>query len=145
MTTTWAAAIAALASILAAVLAYLSAQRAAREARSVTTLNHKIAALDRQAEQLRQDFRELWQSDAQNNDRFVMATCEQLSANPHANPDLSMAALRLADLLMTRFKSGGLVELDWEDQVSEAKSGIRLGFRDSITVIEKDRSELLGW
>jgi uncharacterized coiled-coil protein SlyX len=57
--TTWAAAIAAIASILAAVLAYLSAQRAAREARSVTTLNHQVAALDRQADQMRDDYRDL--------------------------------------------------------------------------------------
>jgi uncharacterized NAD(P)/FAD-binding protein YdhS len=140
---TWAATIAAITSIVAAVLAYLSAQRAAREARSVTTLNHKIAALDRQAEQLRQDFRELWQSDAQNIDRYVMATCEQLSANPHANRTLSEAAVTLADLMRTGQDRTGVVETSLEDHVQIAKSEIRSGFRESIREIEEERSELL--
>ena len=42
---TWAPALAAIVSILAAVMAFVSARRAALEARSITTLNHKVAAL----------------------------------------------------------------------------------------------------
>jgi len=55
---TWAAA-PAVVSVLAAVMAFISAIWAGREAHSITTLNHKVAALDRQAEQIRDDYRDL--------------------------------------------------------------------------------------
>jgi hypothetical protein len=98
---TWAAALAAVVSILAAVMAFVSARRAAREARSITTLNHKVAALDRQAEQMRHDYRDLIKTVGGNTGsilvRFgsVLAAGEVLRAHPQANEPLCAAIEQL--------------------------------------------------
>src|ERR1035437_10651865 len=74
---TWAPALAAIVSILAAVMAFVSAKRAEREARNITTLNHKVAALDWQAEQMRDDYRDLIKA--------IAGTTESIGRNAEAN------------------------------------------------------------
>jgi gas vesicle protein len=133
---TWAAAIAAITSIVAAVLAYLSAQRAAREARSVTTLNHKIAAIDKEAEQMRDDYRDLMKALGDRriakDSGSIMAAGEVLRSHSRASEPLSEAIQRLANHL-----AGSPMEL-YDDVVS-----IRTGYRESMADIEPSRLDLL--
>jgi hypothetical protein len=135
---TWAAALAAVVSILAAIAA-------AREARSVTTLNHKIAALDRQAEQMRDDYRDLIKAIGSNTDsplvRFgsVLAAGEVLRANPQASEPLSAAVEKLTNAF-----AGALGGSDAQTRyVFDHIESIRNGFRESMADIERTRSDLL--
>src|SRR5450759_3829041 len=75
------------AAVLAAVVSILAAITAAWQARSVTRLTHKILALDRQAEQLRDDYRDLFKAIGDNTEsmvryRSITAAGEVLRAHP---------------------------------------------------------------
>lgn len=136
---TWAAALAAVVSILAALAA-------AREARSVTTLNHKIAALDRQAEQMRDDYRDLMTAIGGNTDspmvRYgsVLAAGEVLRANPQVNEPLSATVVRLTDAFAAALQGGSDAQTRY---VFDHIESIRDGFRESMADLERTRSDLL--
>jgi len=138
---TWAAALAAAVSVLAAVLAFVSARRAAREAHSITTLNHQVAALDRQADQLREDYRGLMKAVGEIRGASdvgpIMAAGELLRAHPRASNPLSVAIGKLIDTLAGALASGQLEGTD------DLIASIRNGFRESIAEIERMRSGLL--
>lgn len=99
---TWAAVLAAVVSIVAAGMSYRSERRAAREARGITTLNHKIAAIDKEAEQMRDDYRALMKAFGDTTgtmlSRFasVYAAGEVLRAHPQTNESLSKGIEQLA-------------------------------------------------
>jgi outer membrane murein-binding lipoprotein Lpp len=138
---TWAAALAAVVSILGAAMATFSARRAEQEARSVTTLNHKVAALDRQAEQLREDYRALVKAigDIKGTGDIgaIMAAGELLRAHPQASFPLTVAIGKLIEKLGAAFESGQLRGAD------DLVAGIRGGFRHSLAEIDRTRTELL--
>jgi hypothetical protein len=149
----WAAALAAVVSILAAVTAFVSARRAALEARSITTLNHKVAALDRQAEQLRSDYQDLikaiagiTESIGRNTESnlarlgLVLAAGEVLRAHPQANEPLCAAIEQLTDAYAATVSGSGQPTLYVADHIEN----IRTGFRESLAEIERMRSGLLG-
>src|ERR1035437_4054580 len=135
---TWTAAMAAVVSILAAITA-------AREARSVTTLNHKVAALDRQAEQMRDDYRNLIKAIGDNTGsnlvRFgsVYAAGEVLRAHPQANEHLSAAIEQLTGAYGAAI-SGRSEQAAY---VADNIENIRNGFRESMADLERSRSGLL--
>lgn len=133
----WAAVLAAVVSILGAVMAYLSARRAALEARSITTLNHKVAALDRQAEQMREDYHSLMKAigDFRSGKDVgsIMAAGEVLSAHSRASEPLSDAIQSLAGHLVGKTSTG------LDDDIA----GIRMGYRESMADIERSRFDLL--
>lgn len=138
---TWAAALAAVVSILAAGMAFLSARRAEREARSVTTLNHKIAALDRQAEQLNEDYRRLMKAiggiKGASDVGPIMAAGELLRAHPRASAPLSEAIGKLIDRVAASLESGQI------EGVDDLIASIREGYRESLAEIERTRTGLL--
>jgi hypothetical protein len=135
---TWAAAVV---SILAAVMAFVSARRAAREAHSITTLNHRVAALDRQADQLREDYRSLMKAigDIKGAGDLgpIMAAGELLRAHPRASEPLFVAVGKLIEKAAGAFVSGSL------EGVDDLIASIRNGFRESLAEIERMRSGLL--
>ena len=147
---TWAAA-PAVVSVLAAVMAFISAIWAGREAHSITTLNHKVAALDRQAEQMRDDYRDLIKAIAGITESIgrkaeanvvrlgmVLAAGEVVRAHPQANEPLCAAIEQLTDAYAESVYGRG-------DSISIADhiESIRTGFRESLAEIERMRSELL--
>jgi outer membrane murein-binding lipoprotein Lpp len=139
---TWAAAVAAVVSIVAAVMAFLSARKAEEEARSITTLNHKVAALDRQAGQLREDYRGLMKAlgDIQGarDVGSIMAAGELLGAHPRASEPLSVAIRELIGKMAQSFVTGET------EGMNVVIASIRDGFRESLAEIERMRSGLLG-
>jgi len=143
---TWAAAVAAIVSTLAAVTAFVSARRAALEARSITTLNHKVAALDRQAEQLRSDYRDLIKAIGDGGGsalvRFgsIYAAGEVLRAHPQANEPLSAAIEQLTNAYAAALTRRS----EPTHYVADHIEDIRNGFRESLAEMERMRSELLG-
>jgi biopolymer transport protein ExbB/TolQ len=143
---TWAAALAAIVSILAAVIAFVSARRAAREARNITTLNHKVAALDRQAEQLRDDYRDLIKAIGDSSGsvlvrfRSIYAAGEVLRAHPQANEPLCAAI----EQLINAYTAAATRRSEPTAYVANPIEDIRSGFRESLAEIERMRSELLG-
>lgn len=138
---TWTTALAMIVSIVAAVMAFRSARRAEQEARSVTTLNHKVAALDRQAEQLREDYRALVKAIGEIKGASdigpIMAAGELLRAHPRATFPLSEAIGKLIEKLGAAFESGQMGGAD------DLIASIRGGFRDSLAEIERTRTGLL--
>lgn len=148
----WAApALAAIVSILAAVIASLSARRARLEARSITTLNHKVAALDRQAEQMRDDYRDLIKAIAGMTESIgrnaeanvvrlgmVLAAGEVVRAHPQANEPLCAAIEQLTDAYADSVSGRG-----HPISIADNIESIRTGFRESLAEIERMRSELL--
>jgi outer membrane murein-binding lipoprotein Lpp len=109
---TWAAALAAIVSILAAVMAFVSARRAAREARNITTLNHKVAALDREADQMRDDYRDLFKEIGGNPGAatmiglgLILAAGEVLRSHPQANERLRAGIMELSNAWATNVTS----------------------------------------
>jgi nucleotidyltransferase/DNA polymerase involved in DNA repair len=148
----WAApALAAIVSILAAVIASLSARRARLEARSITTLNHKVAALDRQAEQMRDDYRDLIKAIAGITESIgrkaeanvvrlgmVLAAGEVVRAHPQANEPLCAAIEQMTDAYADSVSGIG-----HPISIADHIESIRTGFRESLAEIERMRSELL--
>lgn len=122
-------------------MAAFSARRAEQEARSVTTLNHKVAALDRQAEQLREDYRALVKAigdmKGTNDIGSIMAAGELLRAHPQASFPLTVAIGKLIGTLGTAFETGQLGGAD------DLVASIRGGFRHSLAEIERTRTQLL--
>jgi outer membrane murein-binding lipoprotein Lpp len=148
---TWAAAMAAVVSIVAAVMASRSARKAGEEARSIATLNHKVAALDRQAEQLREDYRALIKAIAGMTEsigrkaepnvgrlELVLAAGEVVRAHPRANEQLCAAIQQLTDAYAESVYGRGN-QISVADQIDN----IRAGFRESLVEIERMRSEML--
>lgn len=138
---TWAAVLAAVVSILGAVTAAHSARQARQEARSVTTLNHNVAALDRQAEQLREDYRALVKAIGEikgaSDIGAIMAAGELLRSHPQASFPLTVAIGKLIEKLGAAFESGQM------EKVDDVIASIRDGFRHSLAEIERTRTELL--
>ncbi len=90
------AVIAAAASVGAAVVASVASAHASRSARAVVSVNHRVAMLDAQVEQLREDYRNFLTSvgsvDGTATIGAMLAACEVLCANPRAGERLVRAA-----------------------------------------------------
>jgi hypothetical protein len=132
------------AAVLAAVVSILAAITAAWQARSVTRLNHKILALDRQAEQLRDDYRDLFKAIGDNTEsmvryRSITAAGEVLRAHPQANKNLCEAI----EQLFRGFATANAGREPPKGSTLENIDNIRQGFRESMADIEQIRSGLL--
>jgi hypothetical protein len=132
-------------------MAFVSARRAGREAHGITTLNHKVAALDRQAEQMRDDYRDLIKAIAGISESIgrkaeanvtrlgmVLAAGEVVRAHPQANKPLCAAIEQLTDAYADSVSGRG-----HPISIADHIESIRTGFRESLAEIERMRSELL--
>jgi hypothetical protein len=93
------AVIAALASAGAAVLAWLSSRSADRSAREVVSVNHRVASLDREAELLRNDYRDFIRAigglRGMKDVGALLSTQEILMANPRCNEALRTSSFNV--------------------------------------------------
>lgn len=138
--------VAAAASIVGAVVAAVASVRATRGARGIASLSHRIAQLDDEADQLRQDFRAFMAAfgDATSTKAMgpLMAACEVLCANPRANAEVVTCADRIrATLQKVAIENLGAavaVRLSGEDFRK-----LRASFAASIRAIADERSRVL--
>lgn len=139
------AVIAALASIVAAVLAWLSSRSATAGAREVASLNHRIARLDREAEQLRADFAAFMSASGQAHDRAgqmkLLAADVVLGANPRCGKALRDAAdtftTRITTTLLNLGGASGVLNVEKELQA------LRAAFAGSMVAINTERDTIL--
>ena len=140
--------IASLASVCAACIAGVMSYRATRGARAIASLNQKIARIDAEADQLREDFRnyiEILGGAAQVQDvGRLLGASELLQANPRASRLLRSSARTIADSVALRFTATtagparpvpGL-----EDERFDA---LRNGFEESARALSELRASLL--
>jgi len=139
------AVIAALASITAAVIAHRSSRTATAGASAVATLSHRIARLDAEAEQLREDYRRFFEAagtlSTRSNLNVILAAGEILSSNPRSTAALAEAADKFC-LALAR----GLVAAEGKTAAMSVEGhyrALRAAFTDSVRAIAEEREKVL--
>lgn len=145
------AVIAAAASLLAARASAKSAVRAQRSSERVNGVNQRIAALDRDAEELRGAYKQVataW-STARGSAGAVglAAELEVLRACRASDDRLDAEATKMADFVNSAVQTGNSIDF------SKAVEGLRAAYRHCQSVIAEERehfftrdlSELDGW
>ncbi len=140
----------AIVSVGAAVMAWFSARQASRQASTITALNHTVAALDRQAEQIWQDYRELFKAlggfGADGDSvKSIMAAGEILRANVLTDDTWSdhIKDLTYRYALHLPTETAKLKEVLQSQQTKDLIHEVREGFRDTLRRMAAQREEAI--
>ncbi|WP_159623678.1 hypothetical protein [Ruania rhizosphaerae] len=144
-------------SVLGAILAWLAAREARAGARDLAALNHRIAALDREAEQLTASYREYVEALRVVHDREsaakAISAAELLLAHWRASPTLVPEVENINDLIRADYTEHGDPARQFGKEVFAAVkdrrpdkydlTGVRSQFRQLLQDVAKERIDLV--
>ncbi|QJW36466.1 hypothetical protein [Cellulosimicrobium protaetiae] len=138
------AVIAALASIAAALVSWNSQRRATAGARAIASVNHRVAALDREEERLRADFVAFLDAVGSVQELHdigrVLGTGEILAANPRCTRELREAVMDIREWANSKYNPRAAAS---GTQADSRFDEARVAFQDAVEEIQRDRAEVL--